>query len=214
MELLVVVEILALLAGLLFPVLARVREQGRRTTCLAQLRQLSQAHLLYLRDYDERFVYWYLIQVGRPKPHGPRTHWTEFLQPYLSGDDLFRDPSRRDGERKWDWLADYALVTWGPGGQGTPEDPYYFWPGPPLSLGHVVRPAQTLHLVDGRSTMNGASIDSWEAPGPPSGRHYRHGQGNNVVFLDGHALWMPAAEVRRVDTDAHGAYLRYGAADR
>jgi prepilin-type N-terminal cleavage/methylation domain-containing protein/prepilin-type processing-associated H-X9-DG protein len=214
LELLVVIAVLALLAGLLFPVFVRVRERGRQSVCLAHLRQISQAHLLYLQDYDEQLVYWYLIQVGRPKPHGPRTYWTEYLQPYLRSDVLFRDPSGHDRDRQRDWLADYALATWGPGGQGTPENPHYFWPGPPFSLCHVVRPAQTIQFADGRSTMNGARIDSWEEPGSTSGSTYRHSDGSNIVFLDGHAVWMRPSEVTHVDMDARGAYLRYGAADR
>jgi prepilin-type N-terminal cleavage/methylation domain-containing protein/prepilin-type processing-associated H-X9-DG protein len=198
LELLTVLTVLALLAGLLFPVLGRARERGRRITCLSRLRQLSQAHLLYLLDWDEQLVYWYLPAPGRPKSFGPRYYWTEFLQPYLCSEALFRDPSAREKEREWDWLADYAMVTWEPGGQSTPEQPHYFWPGPPLSLGQVVRPAQTIHLVDGRSTMNGASIDSWSDRGWTQGEELRHDRGSNVAFLDGHVTWLPPEELQHV----------------
>jgi prepilin-type N-terminal cleavage/methylation domain-containing protein/prepilin-type processing-associated H-X9-DG protein len=59
-ELLVVMGVLAVLAGLLLPVLARVREQARQSTCLSQLRQIALAHLMYVQDWDERLTSWYV----------------------------------------------------------------------------------------------------------------------------------------------------------
>lgn len=53
-ELLVVIGIIAVLAAILFPVFAQVRENGRRTACLSNLRQLGLAFTMYAQDYDER----------------------------------------------------------------------------------------------------------------------------------------------------------------
>jgi prepilin-type N-terminal cleavage/methylation domain-containing protein len=66
MELSVVIALIALLAGMLLPVLARAREQAHRTTCLSHLRQIGQAHLLYLQDWDDRFPGWYMPGPARP----------------------------------------------------------------------------------------------------------------------------------------------------
>jgi prepilin-type N-terminal cleavage/methylation domain-containing protein/prepilin-type processing-associated H-X9-DG protein len=52
-ELLVVIAIIAVLAAILFPVFSQVREKGRATACLSNLRQLGQAGLMYVQDYDE-----------------------------------------------------------------------------------------------------------------------------------------------------------------
>ena len=51
-ELLVVVAILALLAGLLFPVFNTVRGKGRQVACLSNLRQIGMAVQMYAQDYD------------------------------------------------------------------------------------------------------------------------------------------------------------------
>lgn len=51
-ELLVVVAILALLAGLLLPVLGKAREQSRRTSCESNLSQIGGACLMYASDFD------------------------------------------------------------------------------------------------------------------------------------------------------------------
>ena len=49
-EILVVVAIIALLAGLLFPVFSRAREEGRKTSCLNNMRQLGIAFQQYASD--------------------------------------------------------------------------------------------------------------------------------------------------------------------
>ena len=54
-ELLVVIAILGLLAAILFPVFAHVRENGRRTVCLSNERQIGMAMLQYVADADETF---------------------------------------------------------------------------------------------------------------------------------------------------------------
>src|SRR5256885_2755904 len=51
-ELLVVVAIIALLISILLPALARAREQGKITVCLANLRSHGQACMTYLNDSD------------------------------------------------------------------------------------------------------------------------------------------------------------------
>ena len=54
-ELLVVITILGLLAALLFPVFVKAREDGRRTACQSNERQLGLAVFQYLADNDEKF---------------------------------------------------------------------------------------------------------------------------------------------------------------
>lgn len=56
-ELLVVMAMIVILAGLLLPVLAACRESARQTRCIGNLRQLGQAFALYIQDYEERFPY-------------------------------------------------------------------------------------------------------------------------------------------------------------
>ncbi|NEL90744.1 DUF1559 domain-containing protein, partial [Escherichia coli] len=51
-ELLLVLAAIAVLAALLFPVLARARENARRASCHSNLRQIGAAWLQYARDYD------------------------------------------------------------------------------------------------------------------------------------------------------------------
>lgn len=56
-ELLICITIVALLAALLFPVFAKVRERGRQVVCLSNLRQLGMATFQYAQDFDDRYPY-------------------------------------------------------------------------------------------------------------------------------------------------------------
>src|SRR5215472_2990831 len=53
-ELLVVIAIIAILAGMLLPVLAKAKEKAHRTICMNHHKQLLLAHLMYLSDNNDR----------------------------------------------------------------------------------------------------------------------------------------------------------------
>ena len=57
LELLVVIGIIALLATILFTMISRVRESGRRTTCLNNVQLIAKAVLLYANDNEGFFPY-------------------------------------------------------------------------------------------------------------------------------------------------------------
>lgn len=56
MELLVVISIVIILAGFLFPVFAAAREQARKGRCTSNLKNISLALAIYLQDNDDRFL--------------------------------------------------------------------------------------------------------------------------------------------------------------
>lgn len=57
LELLVVIGVIALLMGLLFPVLSGAREQSKRTACASNLRNLGGAFIAYGADNDRKLPY-------------------------------------------------------------------------------------------------------------------------------------------------------------
>ncbi|MDB5299630.1 MAG: prepilin-type N-terminal cleavage/methylation domain [Phycisphaerales bacterium] len=56
-ELLVVVGIIAVLLGILIPVLGRVREQGYSALCMSNLRQMGIGMMAYAQNNDDRFPF-------------------------------------------------------------------------------------------------------------------------------------------------------------
>jgi prepilin-type N-terminal cleavage/methylation domain-containing protein/prepilin-type processing-associated H-X9-DG protein len=63
-ELLVVISIIGVLAGLLLPALGRAREAGRATACLSNLRQTGLALQMYTQEHAHR------MPVMRDRPVG------------------------------------------------------------------------------------------------------------------------------------------------
>ena len=74
-ELLAVVAIVALLAGLLLPALGRATDRARRTQCLGNLRDIGLAWQVYLADHDDRFPDRRDLKLGLPGGWRPWTGW-------------------------------------------------------------------------------------------------------------------------------------------
>ncbi len=55
-ELLVVIAIIAVLMAILMPALNRVREQGKRSSCLSNLKQLTLAWIMYADENNDNLI--------------------------------------------------------------------------------------------------------------------------------------------------------------
>ena len=55
-ELLIVIAIIAILAGMLLPALNRARESGRKSECVNRLSQTMKAHIFYADSYGGAIV--------------------------------------------------------------------------------------------------------------------------------------------------------------
>jgi prepilin-type N-terminal cleavage/methylation domain-containing protein/prepilin-type processing-associated H-X9-DG protein len=194
-ELLVVIAIIAILAAILFPVFAKAREKARQTSCLSNLKQIGLAALSYAQDYDERYP---LAATG---PQGtPRTYYFQTLTPYIKNKQIWKCPSNS---------YSYSLIfhrnssTMRPDGVFNVGDPMcYTWnyglggdQGPSVAMGTVVSPAAVFMLWDGAA----GDVDGG-APAAGIGNSYKrvanwgtsvdrplHNDGDNYVYVDGHA---------------------------
>ena len=67
-ELLVVITIIAILAGMLFPVISRAKQKTKIVRCLNNLKQLGTGIMMYVHDSGDRFPPRYVTDVdGMPK---------------------------------------------------------------------------------------------------------------------------------------------------
>jgi len=83
-ELLVVIAIIAILAAILFPVFAKVREKARQISCASNLKQISLGIMQYTQDNDENY------------PTGSRGFlgqgWAGNVYPYVKSTAVFKCP--------------------------------------------------------------------------------------------------------------------------
>jgi prepilin-type processing-associated H-X9-DG protein len=96
-----VVAVIAVIAGILFPVFAQAREDARGAMCLNNMKQIGMAVLIYAQDYDD-IILPVVRQTGKPKqltstdPFQRRADlffWTQVLTPYLKSTQVLYCPS-------------------------------------------------------------------------------------------------------------------------
>jgi prepilin-type processing-associated H-X9-DG protein len=104
---LIVVAIISLLAAILFPVFARVRESGRRAACISNMKQIGLGILQYAQDYDEQLPRLYYAPDAWSSKQSvidndaSRTDcanlgqykWMDAIYPYVKSEQVFNCPS-------------------------------------------------------------------------------------------------------------------------
>jgi prepilin-type N-terminal cleavage/methylation domain-containing protein/prepilin-type processing-associated H-X9-DG protein len=188
-ELLIVIAIIALLAGILFPVFAQARAKAHQTTCTSNLRQIGLAIAMYRDDWN----YYVSAYQGR-------TAWLEvdhgkqgLIDPYLRNEGVRQCPSRRVA------YARYCINGWyGTVFGHTETSPQ----GQPESA--VPRPSTTLlvweHQVPFPFCNRGQRGGTSDEPDPAQGiSHWdsSHNGGFNALWCDGHVKRMQYSQLRR-----------------
>lgn len=184
-ELLVVVAIIGILAAILFPVFARVRENARRANCQSNLKQIGLGVAQYTQDYDEKFPIFENVNGA--------TGFFILVQPYMKSDQVFQCPSElhlpppdasngNDGN-----YSDYAhnlVLSW----DGTARS---------YSIANLTKPTLTVLAIDDAESYGnnfscgcgGQATPSCTTPGLAyleGSAAQRHLETHNVLFCDGH----------------------------
>lgn len=99
-ELLVVIAIIAVVAAIMFPVFAQVREAAHTTVCLSNTKQIGTGILLYAQDYDDAIVPWanyapYSKDYSQAcaVDSSMASLWTDTVHPYLKNRQVLFCPS-------------------------------------------------------------------------------------------------------------------------
>jgi len=97
-ELLVVIAIIAILAAILFPVFAKVREKARQASCLSNEKQIALAILQYCQDNNETYP---VDSNANCDNGGPPTYasngWAVNIFPYVKSVGTYKCPDDSTG---------------------------------------------------------------------------------------------------------------------
>lgn len=206
-ELLVVVGVIAVLAGLLLPSLARSRVAAQATRCTGNLRQLGLAARMYWDDNGGR-----AFPEGIVRTNGGQTYWFGWLQDGAEGE---RDFDPRAG-RLWPYLLGRGVDTCPVLGRANPlfkgkargsalgygynlllgpRDIGGTGRTPPVLVDRLTEPSSIAVFADC------AQVNDFQVPASPEHPrleefyffettyptvHFRHGRQACVVYVDGH----------------------------
>lgn len=189
-EMLVVLVIIAVLAGLLLPQIGRMKEKGRRVVCSSNLREIHKLIEAYMKDYDDVFPFVDVDGNNGSTPNAP-VLLDENLnmlvrRDYTHNMKVFQCPSRialGQGAKKLKWHYEYNPYLSFTKPSGESDKP------PRAFKGAQVTAPTTIRLVWDSDDETGGS------GGERTGDHYyddgdNHGaDGGNVCYVDGHIQW-------------------------
>jgi prepilin-type N-terminal cleavage/methylation domain-containing protein/prepilin-type processing-associated H-X9-DG protein len=177
-ELLIVIAIISLLAAILFPVFARVRESARRTSCLSNMKQLGLAFLHYSQDYDEKFP----TVLENTHTSSAYQTWDVAIFPYVNNDQVYMCPSAPQQNTRC-----YAFNPWA---SGSTNYFYANFSGPSagykMSLAGISKPTNVVLLSE---------YWSWSPQPAPTAAGYAQRRRWSQSVISGNILWSQRSTV-------------------
>ena len=186
-ELLVVIAIIAILAAILFPVFAQMKEKARRIACSVHLRQIALAISQYVEDNDGGFPHFAQDWWIEGSYHS--SNWAREIQPYVKSWSILRCPSALTAVH---WYNE-ILTSYGFNRRLSTRIA-----GPVSLISRVRHPSDLIMVADcayddgptpaekDNPDMNMSARGDW----PHGNLSFRHTGGSNVAFVDCHVAFL------------------------
>lgn len=217
-ELLVVIAIIAILAAILMPVFAQAREKARTASCQSNLKQIMTAIHMYTQDYDEQPMpgLWYQVGGGNWTTWMEMVNPYIKNEQVFKCPSAPKNPGEYTGGGNR-IASDYCWPSWIPynywnwfgvimfAGYPCPQtfancaaytQPWAIKTGPL----QADKPAESAMIVEGymktyypstagtNLVFGSAATTGFCLAG--DNKCYRHNEGHNVGFCDGHVKWV------------------------
>jgi len=217
-ELLVVIAIIAILAAILFPVFAQVREKARAISCLSNQKQIGLGIMQYSQDNDE-----YNPEVWTPG----NAVWWQVLDPYVKSHKLYVCPddsySRGSNGEAVSYSIAFNWGDWGACTAGCTNQAQFSAAG--ANQAKITSPASAI-LVTERWNSYKNWNQNWAADNFCNGGEFLYGQGgsaanpaspraasghtggSNYIFCDGHAKWMRFTDTMKAVSSTEPTYAQ------
>lgn len=221
-ELLVVIAIIAILAAILFPVLAQAKASAKKIACLSNARQTGLALTLYLSDNDDKYP------QEHPSTNDPASddnngqlETIDYGSPF---DKILPYVGSRNSAKTMLYICPsdpdpHGLTVLDQNGNCVGSDPLspppsnltsyllnaYFLFG--ATSNTITAPSQTIYISERKNSFCDVHYHPWmgevelpanaqDTTNPIAIADARHFKGSNSVFADGHAGWSPFAASR------------------
>jgi prepilin-type N-terminal cleavage/methylation domain-containing protein/prepilin-type processing-associated H-X9-DG protein len=216
-ELLTVIAIIGILAAIIIPTVGKVRQSAKSAQCLSNLRQIGMAFSLY--PADNKGFYPRTANNSVPGVPTPTSNWAKALTSYIPArpttnlvviNPVFLCPSEEiqpapgASGSSVHYFATYGLENSNSAAPAAPGST-----NGPRQVQAIKNPSKTFLLLDALvdSTSNSATgssatftVAQTDMASPPAGRTalgFRHNEGINVLFFDGHTSKFTLADIKK-----------------
>lgn len=202
-ELLVVIAIIAILAAMLLPVLSQAKQRAWTTQCVSNLRQIGMGMKMFADDNNELYpesggdIYW-----GTNDPSTGKPSWSEQIYQYVLNTNVYncpgnvqlppdmRGPFNYFNGCRAAYLQEDAFASLRNSSIRYPAN--YVLSGDTCGIPNQTRgegAGQSFDPLDADKDDYVQNCVGGEDNGSPYELWQVHSQGQNVLFVDGHAKW-------------------------